>query len=351
MQPHYSALNLKMLGNFWTLIGVILCSFLSSETLASNLINGAGATFPYPLYAKWFSEYEKVNPEVRINYMSIGSGGGIRHLTENTVDFGASDMPMTDQMLAKAPLPVLHIPTVVGAVALTYNLAGVSNGLKLSSEVLADLFLGKIQKWDDPKILKLNPGLNIPSQPVLLIRRSDGSGTTAVFTDYLSKISVEWKTKVGAGTAVKWPAGLGGKGNEGVAGLIKQTPGSLGYVELVYAENNHLNYAALENPSHEFILPSQQSVGLAAQGFLKSIPEDFRASITHSPAKGAYPISSFTYILVHANMPQNKGQPLIAFLRWALKEGQKFAEPLHYSPLPTTLAVRAERKLSQILLK
>lgn len=340
----------------WKKIGVFSVLTLSlalgqTGSSAPSLINGAGATFPYPIYSKWFSEYEKMNPEVRINYMSIGSGGGIRQFTENTVDFGASDSPMSAELLAKSTIPIFHIPTVVGAVVLTYNLPGVQKGLKLTGELIADLYLGKILKWNDPRIMQLNPGVSLPNDPVIVIRRSDGSGTTAVFTDYLAKVSPQWKTLVGAGTAVRWPTGLGGKGNEGVAGLIKQTPGSLGYVELIFAETNQLQYAAVQNKSLDFVLPSLKSVTAAAQSMLGTMPEDFRISITDASGKGAYPISSFTYLLVHSQMDKEKGQKLVNFLHWALKDGQKFAETLFYSSLPPSLAKKVDQKVSQISLK
>ncbi|MEO7165347.1 MAG: phosphate ABC transporter substrate-binding protein PstS, partial [Bdellovibrionia bacterium] len=277
---------------------LVLLGTWSATAGAVTLINGAGATFPFPLYSKWFFEYEKENPNVHINYQSIGSGGGIRLFLEKTMDFGASDAPMTVEQLSKADRPVLHIPTVVGAVVLVYNLPGISQGLKLNSNVIVDIFLGKIDNWNDKRIKEMNPQFSLPDLPIIVARRSDGSGTTHVFTDYLSKTSPDWKKQVGTGPAVNWPIGLGGKGNEGVAGLIKQSPGSIGYVELIYAKNNELPYAAIKNQSGYFILPDLTSVTAASASFLKSIPADFRISITDSPGVGAYPICALTYLLV-----------------------------------------------------
>jgi phosphate transport system substrate-binding protein len=313
-------------------------------------INGAGATFPYPLYSKWFAEYQKVNPEVRINYQSIGSGGGIKQFLDKTVDFGATDMPMTEAQLAKSQVPVFHIPTALGAVVLTYNLPGIDKGMKLTSEAIADIFLGKITKWDDPKIAQANPGMKLPSAAVLAVHRSDGSGTTGIFTDYLSKVSPEWKTRVGQGTAVSWPTGLGGKGNEGVTGLVNQTPGSIGYVELIYAENNKLPYASVKNGAGQFSTPSMKSVTAAAAGAINSMPADFRVSITHAAGKESYPISGFTYLLVYQQMPKDKGEPLVKFLRWAVTDGQKYNEALAYASLPKELVKKVEAKINEIKL-
>lgn len=332
-------------------IAVLLMAVLSLSASAAELINGAGATFPYPLYSKWFSEYQKVDPQTQINYQSIGSGGGIRQFLEKTVDFGATDSPMTDEQLAKATVPVLHIPTVLGAVVLTYNVPGITQTLTLSGDVVADIYLGKITKWNDPRIAQLNAGVALPETDILVVRRSDGSGTTGIFTDYLSKVSVEWKSKVGTGTAVNWPVGLGGKGNEGVSGLIKQTPGSLGYVELIYATNNKLAYASLKNKAGAVVEPSAKSVSAAAAGALKTMPTDFRVSITNAEGKGAYPISGFTYLLVYKEMPRDKGQKIVRFLKWALKDGTKFVEPLHYAPLPKELVRKVEAKIGEITLK
>ncbi len=320
---------------------------LSSYSFAATLINGAGATFPYPLYSKWFSEYQKVDADTQINYQSIGSGGGIRQLTEKTVDFGASDAPMTDEQLAKAGGAIVHIPTVLGAVVVTYNLPGVSE-IKLTPEIVSDIFLGKITKWNDTKIAKLNPNAKLPTDSLVVVHRSDGSGTSAIFTDYLSKVSATWKEKVGTGTAVNWPVGLGGKGNEGVSGLVKQTPGTIGYVELVYAEKNALPYASLQNSSGQFVKPTVKAVTQAAAGALKDLPSDFRVSITNASGKEAYPIAGFTYLLVYKNIPADKGGKLVKFLKWSMKEGQAMAEPLFYAPLPKAMIERVQAKIATI---
>lgn len=315
---------------------------------AAVLINGAGATFPYPIYSKWISEYQKIDADTHINYQSIGSGGGVRQLLEKTVDFGASDSPMTDEQISKSKTPIFHIPSVLGAVVLTYNLPGINDHLRLTGDIVSEIFLGKITQWDDPKIIQINPNLKLPHTDILVVHRSDGSGTTGIFTDYLSKVSSEWKSKVGSGTAVNWPVGLGGKGNEGVSGLIKQTPGSFGYVELIYAKNNSLPYAHIRNKAGQFIEPTSHSVSAAAMGALKTIPKDFRVSITHPDGIDSYPISGFTYLLVYQNMPKDIGQKLTQFLKWELTVGQKFAESLHYAPLPKPLISRVEAKLNDI---
>jgi phosphate transport system substrate-binding protein len=321
---------------------------LTASGADTVVINGAGATFPYPLYSKWFSEFKKINPSAEINYQSIGSGGGIRQLLDKTVDFGASDAPMTNEQLAQSTTPVLNLPTVLGAVCVTYQLPGMKDELQLDAKTLADIFLGNITKWDDAALKKLNPKAALPSQAIVVVHRADGSGTTSVFTDYLAKVSPDWKAKVGAGTAVKWPVGLGGKGNEGVTGLLKQTPGSIGYLEMTYAETNHLPVTKLQNKSGEFVLPSTKSVTLAAKSAQKNIPADFRVSITDAPGKGVYPISSFTYLLFYRKMEAKKGQTLIKFMEWALGAGQKMAEPLSYAPLPSDLVVKVKKALTQI---
>lgn len=331
-------------------LAVLTAFFVSTQAYSANTlsITGAGATFPYPLYSKWFSEFHKKKPNVEINYQSIGSGGGIRQLLENTVDFGASDAPMKDEQLKKAKIPVLHFPTVLGAVVLTYNLPTVTQTIRLTPELIADLFLGKIYYWNDPKIQSLNPEIKLPDVPVMIVHRSDGSGTTAVFTDYLSKISPEWKSRAGAGTAIKWPIGLGGKGNEGVTGFVKNSPGALGYVELLYAEKNKLPAAFVKNASGEFIKPEASSITKAADGALKTMPKDFRVSITNSPGKGAYPISSFTYLLFYKKMPKQKGTELKAFLDWAYAEGQTLASGMFYAPLPKSLIIKTKAQLSEL---
>jgi phosphate transport system substrate-binding protein len=307
----------------------------------SLLINGAGATFPFPLYSKWFAEYNKVHPDLKFNYQSIGSGGGVKQITEKTVDFGATDAPMNEAELAKAP-GVLHIPTVLGAVAVVYN--GAPAGVKLTSEALADIFGGKITRWNDPKLQAIAGQPKLPDVAITVAHRSDGSGTTAVFTDYLAKVSPSWKTVVGAGKSVKWPVGLGGKGNEGVTGTVKATPGAIGYVELAYARQNKLTMAALKNADGEFVLPSIESTSEAAAGVV--VPADFRVSITDAKGKGAYPISSFTYVLVYKDQTDPaKGKAIANFLWWAIHDGQKLAGPLDYAPLPKAVVTKVEQAL------
>jgi phosphate transport system substrate-binding protein len=328
-----------------TLLGALL---FAKVLIASPLINGAGATFPYPIYSKWFSEYHKENPSVRINYQSVGSGAGIKQFISKTVDFGASDAPMKDDELKSAGAPVQHIPTVIGAVVISYNLPGIKASLKMTPEIISDIFMGKIKKWNDQKIASINPEVKLPNLAVTPVYRSDGSGTTAVFTDYLAKVSPEWKKSVGEGKAVRWPAGLGGKGNEGVSGVIKQTPGSVGYVEQVYAITNKFPMATIKNSSGNFVDPTLQSVSAAAEGALKTMPEDFRVSITNAPGKDAYPISAFTYILVYKKLNQKNGKDFIGFLKWSMKKGQILAKDLDYAPLPPSLIQKIETKISQL---
>lgn len=298
-------------------------------------INGAGATFPYPIYSKWFSEYNKLHPTVQINYQSIGSGGGIRQLTNQTVFFGATDGPMTNDQLLAAPSKILHFPTVLGADVAVYNIPGVTAELKFTGPVLADIFLGKITKWNDPAMTKLNTGVNLPGSDITVVHRSDGSGTTYIWVDYLAKVSAEWKSKVGVATAVNWPTGVGGKGNEGVAGLVTQIPGSIGYVELIYALHNKISYGSAQNMAGEFVRASAQSVTAAAASAAAKMPVDFRVSITNAEGRGAYPISSFTWLLLYEN-PKDKTQSkiMVDFMKWALGDGQKFAGELGYAPLP-----------------
>jgi len=342
-------MSLNIQKGFFRLFSVcILLAVSSAPAGAVTLINGAGATFPFPLYSKWFFEYEKLNPSVHINYQSIGSGGGIRLFLEKTMDFGASDVPMNEEQLAKAERPVLHIPTVLGAVVLIYNLPGVPEGLRLTSDVIADIFLGKIDNWNDGRIKELNPQLALPNLSIMVARRSDGSGTTQVFTDYLSKVSPAWKQKVGTGAAVNWPVGLGGKGNEGVSGLIKQTPGATGYVELIYAKNNGLTYAWIKNRAGYFVAPDLASVTAASASFIKTIPDDFRVSITNAEGAGAYPICAFTYLLVYQTLSKGFGGEWVKFLHWSQKEGQKYAEKLYYAPLPSSLIAKIEKKIAGI---
>lgn len=300
-------------------------------------INGAGATFPYPIYSKWFDEYAKLHPDVRINYQSIGSGGGIRQVSNETVFFGATDGPMTDEQLAAAPGRILHFPTVLGADVPVYNLAGVAD-LKFTGPLLADIFLGKVTKWNDPAVAKVNPGVSLPSSEITVVHRSDGSGTTYIWVDYLSKVSPEWKEKVGVATSVNWPAGVGGKGNEGVAGLVRQTPGSIGYVELIYALQNKIAFGAVQNANGEFVKATTESVTAAAAATAAQMPADFRVSITNAAGPGAYPISSFTWLLLFQE-PKDKvqGRAMVEFLKWALTDGQTFATELGYAPLPAEL--------------
>lgn len=316
---------------------------------ATTLINGAGATFPYPLYSKWFSDYNKENPKVEINYQSVGSGAGIKQITAKTVNFGASDAPMTNDELQAAP-DIVHIPTVIGADVLAYNVPGLKGALKLDPAVLADIFLGKITKWNDPKIVALNAGSTLPDQPIVVVYRSDSSGTTFVFTDYLSKVSEEWKTKVGASKTVKWPVGLGGKGNEGVTGQIKNTPGSIGYIELTYALAEKMPFAQIKNSAGNFVTADMKSVSEAAAGAMKDMPDDMRISITNAGGKDAYPISSFTYLLVYKNTPAPAGPEMAKFLSWALdkSKGQKVAAQMHYAPLPDKMLAKVKDKVKLI---
>ena len=312
-------------------------------------LQGAGATFPNPLYQKWLSEYGKLHPNVKIDYQSIGSGGGIKQIQAQTVDFGASDAPMKDDDLKAAPSEILHIPTVLGAVVITYNLEGVSQPLHFSPDVLADMFLGKIKKWNDPRIASENPGAKLPSSDITIVHRSDGSGTSAVFTDYLSKVSPEWKEKVGSGPSPSWPVGIGGKGNEGVSGQIKNTPNTVGYVELAYAVQNKLPVGLVKNSSGSFIEPTIESVTAAAAASAANTPEDLRVSITNAQGAKAYPISSYTYLLVYKNQKDAaKGKALVDFIWWGIHEGEGFTKDLQYAPLPADIVKRAETKINAI---
>jgi len=313
-------------------------------------LNGAGATFPYPLYSKWFSEYHTANPQVQISYQSIGSGGGIQALKNRTVDFGASDAPLSDEEMRAMPAPVVHIPTVAGAVVVAYRLPGLTRPLRLDGAVLATIYLGQIKRWNDPKLAALNPEVNLPDLAIAVAHRSDGSGTTYLFTNYLAAISSEWVKAVGAGKSVNWPVGVGGKGNEGVAGTVKQLPGAIGYVELAYAKQNALSYAELRNAADKFVAPTVASTTAAAAGAVEQMKGDVRVSIVNSPAPDAYPISGFTYLLVYRDQSdKTKGEVLTKFLGWAMKEGQQSAEPLGYAPLPEgVVAINQEaiRKLT-----
>lgn len=319
----------------------------TSAFAAPLLINGAGATFPYPIYSKWFDLYSTINPDARFNYQSIGSGGGIKQITSGTVDFGATDGPMTDQQLAEAPGRLFHIPMVMGAVALAYNLPGVETGLKLTPDALAGIYLGQITKWNDARIASANPGVNLPEMPIVVARRSDGSGTTFIFVDYLSSISNVWKLKVGKGTSVNWPIGLGGKGNEGVSGLIKQTPGSIGYTEMSYAIKNKLSVALIANKSGNFIEPTIDTVSKAAAGV--DMPSDFRVSLVNSSNPDAYPISGFTWLLIYKNQKDPvKGKMIVDFVQWAVTEGQQYADDLLYAPLPQEVITMIQKKLEEV---
>jgi len=326
----------------------LLCVALAVPALGQTTLNGAGATFPYPMYSKWFSEYHKAHPEIEINYQSIGSGGGIRQVLAGTVDFGASDGPMTDEQLSQAKTKILHIPTVLGADVPAYNIPGVTGELKFTPEVLAGIFMGKITSWNDPALAKANPEANLPNQPIVVIHRSDGSGTTYIWTDYLSKVSSDWQTQVGKGTSVKWPVGLGGKGNEGVAGMIRQMQGSVGYVELIYAVQNKIPYGSVKNAAGVFVKASLDSVTAAAAS-AKSMPADFRVSITNAPGKDAYPISSFTWLLIPAQSKDAaKGKILADFLSWMVDDGQKMTADLTYAPLPESVAAKVKGAIKQV---
>ena len=327
--------------------GLLWASLLGAARAESLLINGAGATFPYPIYSKWFDEYSKIHPDSHFNYQSIGSGGGIRQISEGTVDFGATDGPMTDEQLQKAKIKILHFPTVLGAVVPTYNVPEVQSDLSFTPQALSGIFLGKITKWNDPEIAKTNPGAKLPDKPIIVAHRSDGSGTTYVWVDFLSKVSPEWKQKVGVGTSVNWPVGLGGKGNEGVTGLVKQTPYAIGYVELIYAEQNKLPFGKVQNASGTSVKASLESVTAAAAS--AKMPADFRVSITNPPGKEAYPIASFTWLLIPAQISDPaKGKAIVDFLHWMLHDGQKFAPPLSYAPLPKEVVTMEEKAIGQI---
>jgi phosphate transport system substrate-binding protein len=312
---------------------------------ADVTLNGAGATFPYPIYSKWFDEYHKVKPDVRINYQSIGSGGGIRQFTAKTVDFGATDGPMTDQQIFGVDGKALHIPTVLGAVVPIFNVEGVTE-LNLDGTTIANIYLGDIKMWDDAAITALNPGVNLPSSPITVVRRADGSGTTFCFVDYLSKVSPKWKKRVGKGNAVKWPVGLGGKGNEGVAGLVRQTRNSIGYAELIYAKQNNISYAAVKNAAGKFVKGDVASVSAAAAGV--TIPKDYRVSITNASGENAYPISTFTWLLVYEKNSGQTGSVLRDFLTWMLEDGQKLAPDLGYAPLPETVKSMVKSTIASI---
>ena len=328
------------------ILGLVVALGLSASASAQMMINGAGATFPYPIYSKWFDEYAKVDPSVRFNYQSIGSGGGQKQIMAQTVDFGASDGPMSDENLAKAPGKLFHIPTVAGAVVMTYNLPG-NPALIFDGQTIADIYLGKITKWNDPKIAALNPGAKLPDNDILVVHRADGSGTTFIFTDYLSKISPEWKQKAGNNTSVSWPTGVGGKGNEGVSGQVKQTPGAIGYVELIYALQNKMSFAEIKNAAGQAVKPTIESV-TAALGTAE-IPDDFRFSMTNAPGKDAYPIAGATWLLVYQEQKDaSKGKKLVEFLKWALTKGEGMVKDLNYAPLPDSVQQRVLKRIDDI---
>ena len=327
----------------------LLCLALCLPAFPQTTLNGAGATFPYPMYSKWFSKYHDAHPDIQFNYQSIGSGGGIRQVLAGTVDFGASDGPMTDEQLAQAKTKILHVPTVLGAVVPAYNVSGISGEIKFTPEVLAGIFMGRITNWNDKAIASANPGVNFPKdEPIVVIHRSDGSGTTYIFTDYLSKVSSEWQGQVGKGTSVKWPVGLGGKGNEGVAGMIRQMQGSIGYIELIYAVQNKIPYGMMKNASGEFVKASLGSVTAAAAS-VKNMPPDFRVSITNAPGKDAYPISSFTWLLIPAQSKDAaKGKIIADFLNWMVDDGQKMTADLTYAPLPESVVAKVRDEIKQV---
>jgi phosphate transport system substrate-binding protein len=336
-------------------LAAVACTLIVGAGVAQSLqaqslqINGAGATFPNPIYSKWFDEYNKKNPNVRINYQPIGSGGGIRQVTAQTVFFGATDGPMTEEQILAAPGRILHLPTVLGADVPVYNLPGVSGEIKFTGAVLADIYLGKITKWNDPAIAKLNSGLKLPATDITVVHRAEASGTTYIFVDFLAKSSPEWKKKVGVATQVNWPTGVAGKGNEGVSGLVQQVPGSIGYVELIYALQNKIAYGSVQNLAGEFVRASVQSVTAAAAGAVAKMPADFRVSITNAEGKGVYPISSFTWLLLYEN-PKDKAQSkaMVEFVKWALSDGQKFAPDLGYAPLPAEVVKMELAALAKI---
>jgi phosphate transport system substrate-binding protein len=338
--------------NCLAVFGSVCC--LALPGFGQISLTGAGATFPNPIYSKWFDDYHKLHPDIQVNYQSIGSGAGIRQVTEGTVDFGATDGPMTDEQLKgfqeKRGCAVLHFPTVAGAVVPIYNVSGVATDLNFTGEALAGIFLGKITKWNDPELAKANPKVKLPNADIIVVHRSDGSGTTYVWVDYLSKVSPEWQTKVGKATAVNWPVGLGGKGNEGVSGQVKQTPNSIGYVELIYAAQNKMSFGRVRNSSGAFVQASLASVTAAAAG--AEMPEDFRVSITNPPGKNAYPIASFTWLLVPEQIAdKQKLGVLTGFLHWMLGPGQKMTEALDYSPLPKAVVAKEEKAISKIRAK
>jgi phosphate transport system substrate-binding protein len=331
-------------------LNIIAASVLALVTAGATAqnINGAGATFPYPIYSKWFSEYSKDHPNIKINYQPIGSGGGIRQVTEGTVDFGASDVTMTDEQLAGAKVKVIALPTVLGAVVPVYNVPGVKQDLNFSGDVIADIYLGKITKWGDPRIAKDNPGVSFPDKPILPVYRSEGSGTSFIFTDYLSKVSADFKSKVGAGAAVKWPVGIGQKGNEGVSGMVRQSPYSFGYVELIYAEQNKMAFGSVKNQTGKFVKASTAGVTAAAAAAAKTMPADYRVSITNAAGPDSYPISSFTWLLIPTHGDATKTKVMTDFMNWMLDHGETEAASLSYAPLPKGVADMVRKSVAGI---
>ena len=328
---------------------VLLLTLAISPAGAATQINGAGATFPYPLYAKWFSEYAKIDPSVKFNYLVVGSSEGIKQITARAVDFGASDQYLTDDELKAAPARLLHIPTVMGAVVIIYNLPGIGSGVRISPDDLADIYSGKITRWNDPKLAECNPGVKLPDKPIIVVHRSEGSGTTGILTDYLSGVNTLWAAKVGKGTSVKWPVGIGGKGNEGVASLVKKTKYTIGYVDLAHAVQNNLPYAHLKNRQGQFVEPSASSITAAASGAMQAMPMDHRMVLVNQPGKDSYPIVGITWLLVYAQQKDKlKGIKLVQFLSWCLRDGQKLTAQLGYAPLPEGMAKAMEKTLQEI---
>ena len=340
---------MRLLKAFAVLSALLAVAAMAIAEGAPVLLNAAGATFPFPIYSKWFDQYHQLHPGVQINYQSIGSGGGIRQLLDKTVDFGASDGPMSDDQLKQASVPILHFPTVLGAALPSYNIPGVKEELNFTPEALAGIFLGKVTKWNDPALSSANPGVKLPGDDIVVVHRSDGSGTTYIWTDYLSKVSSEWQQKVGKATSVNWPVGLGGKGNEGVSALIQQTPDSIGYIELIYAVQNHLPYGKVKNSSSVFVKADLASVSAAAAAAAKFMPDDFRVSITNPEGKAAYPIASFTWLLIPSKFSDAGKRDVVKdFLKWMMTDGQQFCEPLAYAKLPKDVVTKEMKAISQI---
>ena len=331
------------------LAAVLTVAAVLTAAAGAQSLNGAGATFPNPIYSKWFTEYSASHPGVQINYQSVGSGAGIQQAGKGIVDFGATDGPMTDQQISESKVKLFHIPTVMGAVVPTYNVPGVTAELKFSGDIIADIYLGKITKWDDPRIKAINPGVNLPSNQILPVYRSDGSGTSYIFTDYLSKVSPDFQSKVGKATSVRWPVGIGQKGNEGVAGMVRNSPNSFGYVELIYAVSNHMSFGSVKNLAGKFVKASTETVSAAAAGAAKNMPNDFRVSITNAPGADSYPISSFTWLLIPLQSADpKKGAVLKDFLKWMLEHGESEAAGLTYAPLPASVAIKVSGAINYL---